>query len=88
MPLTQSAGAIATSTGTDLAVGYGAGSSGTYTMTGGTFTAAQNEFVGYSGTGVFNQSGGTNMVTSTTAFFEVGDNVAQPARTTSAAPVH
>ena len=44
-------------------------------MTGGTFTAAQNEFVGYSGTGVFNQSGGTNTLSSTTAFFEVGDNV-------------
>ncbi len=44
-------------------------------MTGGTFTAAQNEFIGYSGRGVFNQSGGTNKVTSTSAFFEVGDNV-------------
>ncbi|HEX3601560.1 MAG TPA: hypothetical protein VHU84_15520 [Lacipirellulaceae bacterium] len=73
--LNQSAGAIATSAGTDLAVGYGAGSSGTYIMSGGTFTAAQNEFVGYSGTGVFNQSGGTNTIVSTSAFFEVGDNM-------------
>ncbi len=73
--LTQSAGTLATTNGTDLVVGYGADSSGTYTMSGGAFSASQNEFVGYSGTGVFNQSGGTNTVSSTTAFFEVGDNV-------------
>ena len=39
-----------------------AASTGTYTLTGGTFTASQSEFIGYGGNGTFNQSGGTNTI--------------------------
>ena len=48
-----------------LGLGYNAGSSGTYNLSGGgLLSAAQNEYVGYSGTGTFTQSGGTNIITS------------------------
>ena len=38
----------------DLAVGYGLGSTGTYTLSGtGMFNATQSEFIGYKGNGTF-----------------------------------
>jgi T5SS/PEP-CTERM-associated repeat protein len=46
-----------------LYLGYQAGSSGTYTLSGtGSFSNTGNEYVGYNGTGNFNQSGGTNTI--------------------------
>jgi T5SS/PEP-CTERM-associated repeat protein len=69
----QSAGAVAMASGLDLALAYGgpgtspatAASTGTYTLSGtGTFTAPQSEFIGYGGSGTFNQSGGTNTINS------------------------
>jgi T5SS/PEP-CTERM-associated repeat protein len=66
----QSAGAVAMTMGSDLALAYGgpgttpstAASTGTYTLNGGTFTAPQSEFIGYGGAGTFNQNGGTNTI--------------------------
>ena len=52
-----------------LYVGYNSGSTGIYTLSGGTLSVTCGyeaaEFVGYSGTGTFLQSGGTNNVAST-----------------------
>jgi T5SS/PEP-CTERM-associated repeat protein len=49
------------SSGTDLVVGFGAGSVGTYTLSGtGAVTASQSEFIGSLGSGTFTQSAGTN----------------------------
>lgn len=45
-----------------LYLGYNSGSSGTYTLSGGSLSAV-NEYIGRSGSGVFTQSGGSNMVT-------------------------
>ena len=42
-------------------LGYNAGSSGTYSLSGGQLSASY-EYVGYSGTGTFTQSGGTNSI--------------------------
>jgi T5SS/PEP-CTERM-associated repeat protein len=60
--IAQSGGTVTTSAGSDLVVGWGAGSSGTYTLSGGALVASQSEFIGFGGTGVFNHSGGTNTV--------------------------
>ena len=46
-----------------LCVGYNAGSSGTYNLSGSGQVSAPFEYVGYSGTGAFTQSGGTNSIT-------------------------
>ena len=48
----------------DFYLGQAAGSSNTYNLDSGTLTAA-NEYIGFSGTGVFTQSGGTNTVSNT-----------------------
>ncbi|MCX6877683.1 MAG: hypothetical protein NTW21_28315 [Verrucomicrobia bacterium] len=48
----------------DLHLGYAAGSSGTYTMTGGTLYTG-DQYIGRLGTGSFIQSGGTNNVSAT-----------------------
>ena len=45
---------------TNLYLGYNAGDSGTYNLSGVAQLSASNEYVGYSGTGNFTQSGGTN----------------------------
>ncbi|HUB24233.1 MAG TPA: PEP-CTERM sorting domain-containing protein [Tepidisphaeraceae bacterium] len=46
-----------------LQIGYAAGSTGTYSLSGtGSLVAAGNEIVGNSGIGIFNQSGGTNTI--------------------------
>jgi autotransporter-associated beta strand protein len=55
---TQSGG---TSTiGSNLYLGYSAGDSGTYNLSGVAQLSASNEYVGFSGTGSLTQSGGTN----------------------------
>ena len=50
--------------GTCLYLGYNAGSSGAYTLSGNSLLFANNytgcEYIGYSGTGTFTQSGGTH----------------------------
>ena len=46
-----------------LYLGYNAGSSGSYNLSGSGVLSAYDEYVGYSGTGTFTQSGGTNNVT-------------------------
>ena len=58
-------GGTASLGGQGIFVGYTNGASGTVNLSGGTFTvpgSAGAEFVGFSGTGVFNQSGGTNAI--------------------------
>ena len=47
--------------GTDCYLGYEAGSTGTYSLEGGTLSAL-TQYVGYGGTATFQQSGGTNTV--------------------------
>jgi hypothetical protein len=47
-----------------LAVGFTAGSKGTFNLMSGSLSSQGDEDVGYSGTGTFNQTGGTNTVTS------------------------
>ena len=41
---------------------YNAGSSGSYTLGGGTLSVTGTEYIGYYGTGTFTQTGGTNTV--------------------------
>ena len=43
-----------------LYLGYNAGASGTYTLSGSGLLSAWTQYVGYSGTGNFTQTGGTN----------------------------
>ena len=59
----QSAGTTTISPGFDLSLAWGGGSTGTYTLGGGALAANQSEFIGYSGTGTFNHTAGTNTVT-------------------------
>jgi T5SS/PEP-CTERM-associated repeat protein len=73
--MTQSAGTVSTNAGWDFVLGYGAGSTGTYSLSGtGALTANQSEYVGLSGTGTFTQLAGTNTITSASAFFILGLN--------------
>lgn len=61
--VTQSAGTVSTSAGLDLVLADGAGSTGTYSLSGtGAVVASQSLYVGLRGTGVFNHSGGTNTI--------------------------
>ena len=62
---TQSFGTHSVSS--SLYLGYNSGSTGTYTLSGGQLSAtsssyAYGEYVGYSGNGFFNQTGGTNNI--------------------------
>jgi hypothetical protein len=51
-----------TNTTSSLTLGYGAGSSGVYTLGGtGSLSVTGTEYVGNNGTGTFNQTGGTNL---------------------------
>jgi hypothetical protein len=71
--LDQSDGMVATNPGWDLVVGHGAGSTGTYTLSGGALEANQSEFIGFSGTGTFNHTGGTNTINaSAVGAFDLG----------------
>ena len=58
----QSTGSVVMDINGDLVLGYGSGSTGTYALSGGSFTASQSETIGVSGAGTFNQSGGANTV--------------------------
>ena len=58
----QSAGHTFIYPGGDLILGWGSGSRGTYTLSGGFLTANQAEFIGYGGTGTFHHSAGTNVI--------------------------
>ncbi len=51
------------STTANIVLGYNAGSSGSYNLSGGSLAAA-NIYAGFSGSGAFTQTGGTNSVTS------------------------
>jgi hypothetical protein len=53
-----------------LYLGYNAGDNGTYNLSGTGYLSGEPEHIGYSGTGTFNQSAGTN-----SAAFELGSNV-------------
>jgi hypothetical protein len=66
--LTQSAGTTTVASGTDLVIGDGASSTGTYTLSGGALIANQSEYVGMSGNGTFTQSAGTNTINASTLF--------------------
>ena len=46
--------------GAHFYLGYGSTGNGTYYLSTGTFSNSGNNYVGYSGTGTFDQSGGTN----------------------------
>ena len=64
--VTQTGGASAISS--NLYLGYYATGSGTYSLGGGSghpVLSAQNEYIGFSGSGAFTQSGGTNTVSNT-----------------------
>ena len=72
--MVQSAGTVTMNSGTDIVLGYGAGSTGTYTLSGtGELVARQSLFVGFNGTGTFNHSAGKNTISfSTVGSFNVG----------------
>lgn len=72
--MTQAGGTTTTTAGWDFTVGYGAGSTGNYTLSGGALTANQSEYVGISGNGTFNHSGGTNTIATASGFFILGLN--------------
>lgn len=61
----QTAGTFATLIDRDSGIwlGYNTGSQGTYNLSGTGQVSAASEYVGYSGTGTFNHSAGTNTVT-------------------------
>ena len=73
--MTQSDGMASTNAGWDFVLGHGANSTGTYTLSGtGKLTANQSEYIGLSGNGTFNHSGGTNTIATATGFFNLGTN--------------
>jgi hypothetical protein len=70
----QSGGSNAVATiGFPLLIGENTGSTGTYVLSGGLLSAAGGEYVGFHGTGNFNQSGGTNFINGTSGnFVDIG----------------
>jgi len=56
---------VGTSAGGYLYLGVYAGSTGTYTLSGGSLTVPTYELIGEQGDGIFNQTGGTNTVNGT-----------------------
>lgn len=72
----QANGTVTMIGGSDLVVGFGAGSIGTYTLSGGSLVANQSEFIGSAGNGTFTQSGGTNSLpASAVGYLNIGSNV-------------
>jgi hypothetical protein len=57
-----------------LLIGHGFGSFGSMTLSSGYLNVLGNEVVGYSGTGLFTQTGGTNVVGDTTTGLILGQN--------------
>ena len=74
--LNQSAGTVTTSPGTgDLVLGFGAGSNGFYTLSGGALVTGQNQYVGFLGAGTFTHTAGSNTINASAAgFFSLGRN--------------
>jgi T5SS/PEP-CTERM-associated repeat protein len=74
--LNQSGGTTTTSASRDLILGFGAGSTGDYTLSGGALVINFNEYVGFSGTGTFNHTGGSHTVNASAggSLFSVGHN--------------
>jgi len=67
----QMSGMVTASVSPGVILGYGAGSSGTYTLGSGTLNSnVGSVYVGFNGTGTFNQTAGT--VTITNNFLDVG----------------
>ena len=63
--VSQSAGTTTLNPGWDFTVGYGAGSTGVYSLSGtGAVVANHSEFIGLAGNGTLNHSAGSNTVTS------------------------
>lgn len=58
--INQSNGTVTASAGSDLYIGLGAGSTGVYSLSGGSLNANLSTVVGSFGTGTFNHSGGTH----------------------------
>ena len=72
--MTQSAGTSTVNSGRDFALGYGAGSTGVYTLSGtGALVANQSEYIGVYGNGTFNHLAGTNTIATATGFFDIGE---------------
>jgi hypothetical protein len=68
--INQSGGTYAfTANTSSLYLGYNAGSTGTYTLSGGGSLAGGFEYVGLSGTGIFNQTGGSNTMAGNSQLF-------------------
>jgi hypothetical protein len=69
--ISQSGGTIATTATSfsNLYLGYGEGSSGAYTMSGGTLTVNGYEYDGFAGTGSFTQTGGANVLPNGASLF-------------------
>ena len=72
--VSQSAGTTTLNPGWDFTVGYGAGSTGVYSLSGtGAVVANHSEFIGLAGNGTLNHSAGSNTVTAgANHFFEIG----------------
>jgi hypothetical protein len=69
----QSGGTNTINTGYSLVVGASAGGTGTYALSGtGLLTANGDEYVGYLGTGSFNQTGGTNNLAGSNSLLRLG----------------
>ena len=66
---------VTTSSG-PFALGYASSGSGTYNLSGAGSLTAYNQYVGYSGKGTFNQSGGTNSINAGSYSLYVGYNSA------------
>jgi hypothetical protein len=65
---TQSGGTHTIGSGTNarsLYLGYGSAGSGLFTLSGGSLSTTANQYIGFSGFGTYNQSGGTNEVNGT-----------------------
>ena len=71
--------AIIDGNGSQLYLGYGAASNGSYTLTAGQLTVSANvnsqgdEYIGYHGSGLFTQTGGTHLISAYQSFDVSGD---------------
>jgi T5SS/PEP-CTERM-associated repeat protein len=63
---------ISAAPGGHLTVGWGGGSTGSYTLGGGALVANNSEWIGYGGVGFFSHSGGTNTINGAANHLYVG----------------